>query len=89
MALKNNTNRSVELLWNDYLKENPDNKNKQKPVSFYFCDNEKEANECAELVVKGTKQATATSLWWYEVNNETLQKEGDRYIVTDWDGNAY
>ena len=88
MTIENNTNHSVELLWNDFLKENPSNKNKQKPVSLYFCDNEKEANECAELVVKGIKQATTTSLWWYKTNNETLPKVGDRYIVTDWDGNA-
>jgi len=88
MTIENNTNHSVELLWNAFLKENPDNRNKLKPVSFYFCDNEKDANECSELVVKGIKQATATSLWWYVTNNETLPKEGDRYIVTDWDGNA-
>ena len=88
MTIENNTNHSVELLWNAFLKENPDNKNKLKPGSFYFCDNEKDANECAELVVKGIKQATAISLWWYKVNNEILPKEGDRSIVTDWDGNA-
>jgi uncharacterized protein YhfF len=86
--IKNNTNHSVELLWNQFLKENPNSSHKQKPLSFYFCDNQKDANECAELVVKGIKQATATSLWWYKINNETLPKEGDRFIVTDWDGNA-
>lgn len=61
---------------------------KKEPISFYFCDNEKDANECAELVIRGIKQATATSLWWYEKNNESLPKEGDRYIITDWNGNA-
>lgn len=25
------------------------------PVSFYFCDNEFDANECTDLVVKGNK----------------------------------
>jgi uncharacterized protein YhfF len=88
MTIDNNTNNSVELLWNDYLKEHPDNKTKPQPVSLYFCDNDKDANECAELVVKGIKQATATSLWWYEINNEPIPKVGDWYIVTDWDGNA-
>ena len=34
------------------------------------------------------KQATATSLWWYEKNNEPFPKIGDQYIVTDWDGSA-
>lgn len=85
---KDNNKKSVELLWEKFLKENPENKLKEKPISFYFCDNEKDANECAELVVKGIKQATATSLWWYEKNNENLPKEGDQYIITDWNGNA-
>lgn len=78
----------VENLWNDFLKKNPHNKIKETPLSLYFCDNEKDANECAELVVKGIKQATATSLWWYEKNNELFPKIGDHFIVTDWNGNA-
>ena len=81
-------NISKETLWNDFLDEYPNNKTKDKPISFYFCDNEKDANECAELVVKKIKQATATSLWWFEKNNEALPKVGDQYIVTDWSGNA-
>ena len=81
-------NISKETLWNDFLDEYPNNKTKDKPISFYFCDNEKDANECAELVVKKIKQATATSLWWFEKNNEALPKVGDQYIVTDWSENA-
>lgn len=77
----------IETFWNNFLNKNPDNDRKEVPVSFYFCDNEKDANECAELVEKGIKQATATSLWWYEKNNEPLPKVGDQYIVTDWNGN--
>lgn len=79
---------SAESLWDEFLKENPTNKVKKEPISFYFCDNEKDANECAELVVKGIKRATATSLWWYEKNNEILPNVGDLHIVTDWNGNA-
>ncbi len=80
--------KSVENLWNEFMVKNPNNKTKEIPISFYFCDNEKDANECAELVVKGIKQATASSLWWYKKNNESLPKIGDQYIVTDWNGNA-
>lgn len=80
--------KSVEILWNDYINENPEKKNIKTPVSFYFCDNEFDANECADLVVRGTKRATATSLWWYEKNNEPLPRVGDQYIITDWNGNA-
>ena len=79
---------SVETLWNDFLSKAANNKVKTIPVSFYFCDNENDANECAELVIKGIKQATAASLWWYEKNNLPLPKVGEQYIVTDWNGNA-
>jgi len=79
---------SVESLWSEFLDKNPDNKGKEVPISFYFCDNKKDADECANLVVKNIKRATATSLWWFEKNNEPLPKIGDQYIVTDWDGNA-
>ncbi len=79
---------SVKALWNSFLEMNPNNTTKEVPISFYFCDNKEDANECAELVVKGIKRATATSLWWFEKNNEQLPKIGDQYIVTDWSGNA-
>jgi uncharacterized protein YhfF len=80
--------RSIEILWNNYIDENPENKNIKTPISFYFCDNEIDANKCAVLVVKGIKRATATSVWWYEKNNEPLPKVGDQYIITDWSGTA-
>lgn len=79
---------SVETLWNDFITQNPTNRIKETPESFYFCDNKKDADECAELVVKGIKQATATSLWWFKKNNEPLPEIGNQYVVTDWEGNA-
>ena len=57
--------------------------------SFYFCDNQKDADECAQLVLDGVKRATASSLWSYEINNEVLPKEQDIYIVTNWAGMAF
>ena len=42
----------MERFWNDYLNENS-YKKKEVPLSFYFCDNKKDADQCAELVVKG------------------------------------
>ncbi len=80
--------KSVESLWHDFLKDHPHNKIKETPISFYFCDNKKDADECAELVVKGIKRATATSLWWFEKNNEILPEIGDQSIVTNWSGDA-
>lgn len=80
--------QSARNLWNNFLRDNPENKGSGMPLSFYFCDNKQDADECAALVVKGIKRATATSEWLFLKNNEELPKIGDQYIVTDWDGNA-
>lgn len=56
--------------------------------SWYFCDNEHDADECAGLVIKGIKRATSPSLWWYQANNEALPKVGDLNIITNWRGEA-
>ena len=66
MGVISKNQNSAEKLWNNFLNENPKNKIKETPLSFYFCYNKKDADQCAELVVKGIKQATATSLWWYK-----------------------
>lgn len=80
--------KSVGKIWTDFLSNNPTNKITERPLSFYFCDNQNDADECAELVVKGIKQATATSMWWFEKNKEPLPNVGDQFIITDWNGNA-
>ena len=79
---------SVYEIWQEFISENNDLKSRKQPDPFYFCDNEYDANDCANLVVKKIKQATASTLWWYEKNKEKLPKIGDINIVTDWNGKA-
>ncbi|MEL7003821.1 MAG: ASCH domain-containing protein [Bacteroidota bacterium] len=79
-------NEKIQMFWNSFKEQNPDCKQKDLSDTFYFCDNRKDADECADLVVKGVKQATATSLWWFEKNKEPLPKPGDLCIVTNWNG---
>jgi len=55
---------------------------------WYFSDNEKDANELAQLVLAGEKRATSPSLWWFEANGESIPAEGDLEVVTNWDGEA-
>ncbi len=81
-------NNSVSEIWQEFISENNDFKSRKQPISFYFCDNEYDANGCANLVVEKIKQATASSLWWYDKNNEKLPGIGNIYIVTDWVGKA-
>lgn len=72
--------------WKEFQSINIDYANVEQPSNFYFCDNKRDADECAELVVKKIKQATSPSVWWFEKNNEPLPKIGDIAIVTNWEG---
>ncbi|MBB6523245.1 ASCH domain-containing protein [Pseudoteredinibacter isoporae] len=56
--------------------------------AWYFCDNQKDADECAERVLSGEKRATSPSLWWHEQSGEPLPEVGDLNIVTNWAGEA-
>ena len=79
---------SVEKIWADFIENQPQFQQKVIPESFYFCDNLKDANECADLVLEGTKKATASSLKWFKSNNIEFSKPGDLFIITNWDGVA-
>ena len=81
-------NQSPQDLWRKFITVNPKFTNENQPESWYFCDNERDANECADLVEKEIKKATSPSLWWFEKNGYKLPVAGDLNIVTDWYGNA-
>lgn len=80
---------SIKQMWEDYLSslgENPNNTNK-KYTAWHFCDNEQDANELAELVVNGTKKATASLYLSYNTEDE-LPKVGDLSVIINWSGEA-
>lgn len=81
-------NQSVLTLWKAFVNEHPAYAKTPVPDYFFFCDNEQDANTCAELVIKKIKQATAPSVWWYEYHNAPMPNVGDLFIVTNWDGVA-
>ncbi|WP_299154123.1 hypothetical protein [uncultured Christiangramia sp.] len=78
-----NARSDIENFWNRFLSSNPDYSTKTIPPHYYFFDNEKDADECADLVVKDIKKVTATSLWYFEQHNEVSPKAGNLAIVTD------
>lgn len=84
----NLANPSVLALWESFIQRYPTYADTPIPTHFYFCDNEQDANVCAELVVSNIKQATAPSVRWYEYHNEPIPKVGDLFIITDWNGRA-
>lgn len=54
--------------------------------SWYFCNNERCANELAELVRQGIKTATAGLYWEFEAEQEPLPEVGGVSVITRWDG---
>jgi len=49
----------IKLFWESFISIKPYYKNKKIQKSFYFYNNERDANDCSELVIKKEKQATA------------------------------
>lgn len=80
---------SVTAMWSALASARPDLVGSQTTYSvWHFCDNESDANELADLVLAGTKRATAGLLWSYEEEGEALPEVGDLNIITDWEGRA-
>ncbi|NQZ43068.1 MAG: ASCH domain-containing protein [Flavobacteriaceae bacterium] len=81
-------NASARNLWGDFLDANLEFANEPAPGVGYFGDNEKDANQLADLVAKDIKRATSHSLLGLQYRKETLPKIGDFFVVTDWKGDA-
>ena len=81
-------NASARNLWGDYLDKHLEHVFVETPKTLHFCDNEKDANECAKLTKKGIKRATSDSLLGLQYRKEPLPKKGDFLIISDWEGNA-
>lgn len=54
---------------------------------WHFELTEKACNTLLDLVLKGQKRATSSSLAVFELGDETMPKEGELSVITDWDGN--
>jgi uncharacterized protein YhfF len=81
---------SVAVMWEVYLRsigEDPARTDKTFSA-WHFCNNERDADELAELVKLGRKRATAGSQWSYEHEGQPLPKPGDLSVILDWKGQA-
>lgn len=72
--------------WQAFQATLPDDASSRFYEAFYFADSEPVANELAELVLAGTKRATASLLWGYEAENSALPQPGLFSIMTNWQG---
>jgi uncharacterized protein YhfF len=81
---------SVAALWRAYLArigETPETTRKTY-TAWAFGDHADLADELCELVLAGTKRATAGSLKEYEADGEPIPRAGDLSVVTDGAGTA-
>lgn len=78
---------SVETMWDAFAAQDPAAA-ESGYSAWHFCDNKADADELAELVLAGTKRATAGLVWAYEAEDEPLPRVGDYSVITDWEGNA-
>ena len=81
-------NASARNLWGDFLDKHLEFASEEAPKVIHFCDNEKDANTCLDLVCKDVKRATSHSLLGLQSRHEDLPKIGDFAVVTDWSGKA-
>ncbi|MEX0314751.1 MAG: ASCH domain-containing protein [Allomuricauda sp.] len=81
-------NASARNLWGDFLDAHLEFASEDAPKVIHFCDNEKDADTCANLVCKDIKRATSHSLVGLQSRKESMPKIGDFAVVTDWSGKA-
>ena len=53
---------------------------------WHFELTEDACNYLLDLVLKGQKKATASSVWGYEIEGEEIPQEGNMSVITYWDG---
>lgn len=86
----NSMHETVKKMWREYLDkfDKNDFASKSEIPAWHFCDNRKDANECARLVLNGKKQATSPSVWELKLNKEKIPEVGDVNLITNWEGIA-
>ncbi|MFM2587157.1 ASCH domain-containing protein [Vibrio sp. TBV020] len=52
----------------------------------YFCADEYNANLCAELILRGEKQASCSMEYWYSHKGEVMPAVGHLQVVNNWAG---
>lgn len=59
----------------------------QNVTAGYFYADEKNANICSELILRGEKTATCSMKYWCESSLEKMPKVDNLQVVTNWNGN--
>lgn len=78
--------RPAARFWAEFLAQTGRAEHTPLYDTFHFDDNETDADDLAELVLDGTKGATASLKWEYEGDGTRAPVPGDLSIVTNWAG---
>jgi uncharacterized protein YhfF len=84
--IENQPSRIIQTFWQTYLDSLPAQNAAscaQIPPAWGFCDGGELADQLGALVVAGTKTATCSLLWEYEVLGESVPQVGDLSIILD------
>jgi uncharacterized protein YhfF len=74
----------VERFWKEFAASQAVDPTPRFLEAFHFDDNQPSADELAQLVLEGTKRATAGLLWSFEAASATLPTVGTLSVVTNW-----
>jgi uncharacterized protein YhfF len=74
----------VVSFWESYVQSQAQDPSPRFFEAFHFDDNEQSADQLAQLVLAGTKRATAGLVWSFEAASVPLPKAGDLSVVTNW-----
>ncbi len=76
----------IDKFWQEF-QNNTDEVTPDTYVEYFHFDlNRKDSDFLLDLVLKGKKQATASSLYYFEKTGEKIPEVGDYFIVTDFEG---
>lgn len=75
----------VHAFWLDYLETLPEDASEWNETysAEAFGDSPAMADKLAALILSGSKTATCSALWEYEVEDEPLPEVGEKYILLD------
>ena len=79
----------ISEFWQSYLNSLPEDdpaRGRPMPPAWGFGDGPEMADELGELVRRGIKRATCSSLWEMEHDGEPIPKPGDLSIILDGRG---
>ena len=77
---------AVAAFWGEFSRQGGGADDASFYEAFHFGDSEALAQELADLVLSGTKRATAGAVWAFEAAGKRLPRPGDLSVVTTWSG---